>query len=279
MPTQLPPIDSKWTVSDICEFLEACAPTQLAEDWDNVGLLLGDTHMPVRKIMTCLSVTPSTAREAIDRGADLIVTHHPLPFRPLKKITNSTTPGRLLWEIAGARISIYSAHTAFDSASSGINARLANALGLKNIQPFLPSHNLGESVGTGRFGEADHLPLEEIARRLKSFLKLRQLSGVGKWELPVSRVGIGCGSGGSLLESAIAADCDLFITGEMTFHHCLEAEAQGIRAFLVGHFASERFAMESLAHELAARFDGIEVWVSCMESDPVWHSTETFTKS
>jgi dinuclear metal center YbgI/SA1388 family protein len=279
MATQPPPSDSNWTVADLCKFLEAYAPVQLAEDWDNVGLLLGDMQMPFRRIMTCLTITPDTAREAIDRKADVIVTHHPLPFRPLKKITTSTIPGKLLWEIAGARIAIYSAHTAYDSAVRGINARLAAGIGLESIQPFTPSPTLGETLGTGRFGDIGAVSLEEIVQRLKAYLKLKQLRGVGRWDRPIGRVGIGCGSGGALLESAMAAGCDLFITGEMTFHHCLEAEARGISAILLGHYASERFAMESLAEEIAVNFAGSEAWVSSAEGDPVWQHTDSFTKS
>ena len=113
------------TVNAISEFLDAFAPPDLAEDWDNVGLLVGDRETAGDRLMTCLTVTPASANEAIDGGADLVITHHPLPFRPLKHLTTDTTPGRLLLDLIRAGIAVYSPHTAFDSAASGINQRLA----------------------------------------------------------------------------------------------------------------------------------------------------------
>ncbi len=89
-------------IRDVCELLETSGTRRLAEDWDNVGLLVGDPDRPVGRIMTCLTVTPASAQEAVQERADLIVTHHPLPFRPLNRLTVDTTTGRLLWQIIGA---------------------------------------------------------------------------------------------------------------------------------------------------------------------------------
>src|SRR5690606_1150103 len=97
-------------VGEIAEFLREFAPLELAESWDNVGLLLGRTEAPVRELMTCLTVTPDTVREAVEQRAGLIVTHHPFPFRPLKQITSETIVGRLLLELAEARVAVYSPH-------------------------------------------------------------------------------------------------------------------------------------------------------------------------
>src|SRR5436309_826475 len=123
------------SVNDIARFLEEFAPPALAESWDNVGLLVGDAAQQVERIMTCLTVTHASAAEAIERGADLIVTHHPLPFRALARLTTATTDGRLLWDLIASRVSIYSPHTAFDSARAGINQQWAEGLALQNIAP------------------------------------------------------------------------------------------------------------------------------------------------
>src|SRR5689334_23056183 len=109
------------TVQEVCDFLETFAPARLAEEWDNVGLLVGDRKRPVRKVMTCLTITPASAAEAVAEGVDLIVTHHPLPFKPLKRLTADSLPGRLLLQLIGANIAVHSPHTAFDSAAAGIN--------------------------------------------------------------------------------------------------------------------------------------------------------------
>src|SRR5262245_28015040 len=117
------------TVDTIARFLEEFAATQLAEAWDNVGLLAGDRNRPVSKVVTCMTITPASASEAIAAGAELIVTHHPLPFKPLKQLTTDTPEGKLLCDLLAARIAIYSPHTAFDSTIEGINQRLAEGLG------------------------------------------------------------------------------------------------------------------------------------------------------
>ncbi|MFH1266373.1 MAG: Nif3-like dinuclear metal center hexameric protein, partial [Planctomycetota bacterium] len=113
------------TVKVIAEFLDQFAPHRLAEEWDNVGLLVGDSSGRVNRVMTCLTITPATAAEAIEAETDLIVTHHPLPFRPLKRLTTDTPTGRVLLDLIAGRIAVYSPHTAFDSAEEGINQRLA----------------------------------------------------------------------------------------------------------------------------------------------------------
>src|SRR5438874_2649508 len=127
------------TVDLVARFLEAFAPPQLAESWDNVGLLVGDRHAKVERIMTCLTITAASAAEAVDEQAQLIVAHHPLPFHAFKRLTTDTSEGRILCQLLAAGISVYSPHTAFDSAAQGINRRLAEGLQLAAIQPLVPS--------------------------------------------------------------------------------------------------------------------------------------------
>jgi putative NIF3 family GTP cyclohydrolase 1 type 2 len=122
----------------IREFLDAFAPAVLAEDWDNTGLLAGDPAAEVARVMTCLTITPRSAHEAVTKGADLVVSHHPLPFRPLQRLVTDTTAGRLLWQLMTHRVAIYSPHTAFDSTCDGINQRLAEGLALVDIVPRVP---------------------------------------------------------------------------------------------------------------------------------------------
>jgi putative NIF3 family GTP cyclohydrolase 1 type 2 len=107
------------TIENVAKFLNSFAPLPLAEAWDNVGLLVGDRTAKAERIMTCLTITDASANEAIAERADLIVAHHPLPFGALKTLTTDSQDGRLLWKLAGARISVYSPHTAFDSAADG----------------------------------------------------------------------------------------------------------------------------------------------------------------
>ena len=255
-------------LGDIIVVLEQLAPLALAESWDNVGLLVGDRNRVIQTAMTCLTITPESVAEAVDRGAELIVTHHPLPFRPVQTITSDTAAGKLLLELIGAGIAVYSAHTAYDSAHAGINQHLAHGLGLQEIEPLVPADD-GE-VGSGRFGLSDQpQDLRELAYRTKTFLNIDAVRVTGDDEHPCTRVAIACGSGGSFLAAAHEAGCDAMVTGEASFHSCLEAKALGIGLILAGHFASERFALVSLADYLSEQIAGLSVWASGAENDPL----------
>ena len=143
------------TIDDIAQFLEDLAPLRLAEDWDNVGLLVGDRQRPVERVMTCLTITPSSAGKPSHERADLIVAHHPLPFTAQRRLTTDTHDGRLLWDLIGAGVSIYSPHTAFDSAREGINQQLAEGLALVDIEPLTACVGPGSDsvvLGAGRCG-------------------------------------------------------------------------------------------------------------------------------
>jgi dinuclear metal center YbgI/SA1388 family protein len=160
-------------VAQVTEFLNQFAPLALAAEWDNVGLLLGDASAPVRSIMTCLTVTPDSAAEAVAAGASLIVSHHPIFFRPGKRLTAATTEGRMLLDLARAGVAVYSPHTAFDNCKGGINDILARRIGLTGVMPlrgqdgprqckivvFVPDQDLAKvqgalfSAGAGHIGQ------------------------------------------------------------------------------------------------------------------------------
>lgn len=256
------------TVADIADFLNELAPQTLAESWDNVGLLVGRYEGRVERVMTCLTITPASAREAIEAGANLIVSHHPLPFRPLKRLTTDTGDGRLLLDLIGANISVFSPHTAFDSALGGINERLARGLGLADVAPLVPC--VEPSLGAGRFGRLNApATLGELASRVKRLLAINHLQAVGSLDQVIERVGVACGSAGDFVAPAKAAGCECLVTGEVRFHTCLEAESLGVGLVLAGHFASERFAVEELAQVIAERFPALRAWASQQEKDPL----------
>jgi dinuclear metal center YbgI/SA1388 family protein len=124
------------TVAGVVEFLERVAPLALAAEWDNVGLLLGENMAEARRVMTCLTVTPDSAAEAVAEGVQLIVTHHPILFRSIKRLTDATPEGRMLLALARAGVAVYSPHTAFDDAEGGINDLLTRRLGLVQVAPL-----------------------------------------------------------------------------------------------------------------------------------------------
>lgn len=255
------------SLSDVIDFLERLAPPALAEDWDNVGLLVGDRRRPVAGVMTCLTLTPPTVAEAVEHDADLVVVHHPLPFRPVRQITTDTSIGSMLLELIASNTAVYSAHTAFDSAAEGINQRLARGLGLRGIGPLVPGEG---ALGTGRIGWLEApMPLATLAEGVKQFLGIDRLAIVGEPKRQVRLMGITCGAADSLLAPAMDAGCDGVLLGEARFHTCLEAEAAGVGLLLVGHYASERFALEALADVLHEHFPGLKVWPSRRERDPL----------
>ena len=264
------------TVRELTQWMEITAPGRLSEEWDNTGLLLGDLQREVHRVMTCLTLTPESADEAIGEQADLVLCHHPLPFRPLKCITTADPTGRLLWELASHTVSVYSPHTSWDSAPEGINAQIANLLGLRNSLPLRPekcssmsTSDESSALGSGRFGDLDSfLDLDAFAKLVATQIPNCRLRGVD-CRRRIRRVGIACGSGGSLLSLAVMQGCEVFLTGEATFHQCLEARAAGVSMLMIGHFASEKFAMDRLAQMCKQQFPGLEVWGSRSEQDPV----------
>jgi dinuclear metal center YbgI/SA1388 family protein len=260
------------SVAELCDFLDAFAPPALAAEWDNVGLLVGDRAQKVERVMTCLTITPAAAAEATGQRADLIVTHHPLPFKPLKRLTADQPTGRILLDLVRAGIAIHSPHTAFDSAAAGINQQLAEGIGLSAIRPLVAAGDEAGALGSGRFGTlAQPQTLGQLAARVKQFLKIGGLHVVGQLPTPLARVAVACGSAGEFLEVAIQQGCQALVTGETRLHTCYDAEARGVVLVLAGHYASERFGVERLADALLKQFPALTIWASRDEADPlVW---------
>ena len=255
--------------ADVCRFLEGIAPLSLAEPWDNVGLLLGRMGRDVRCVMTCLTLTAPVAAEAVRRGAQMIVTHHPVLFRGAKKITDVTIEGRILLDLAEAGIVVFSPHTAFDSAANGINQWLAESMGLCGLKPLRTSDQ-GATVGAGRCGTFP-VPMarNEFLAKVAEVVGARFLEVAWNGPDHVRTVAVACGSGADFLEDAVSAGCDAFVTGEARFHTVLDSQSHEISVVLTGHYASERPAVVWLASLLKTRFPDTEVFASENDRDPL----------
>ena len=242
------------TVSDILNYLETIAPLSLAMDWDNPGLQLGDRSTPVTKILVALDPFADVAQEAIDFGAELIVTHHPLFFNPIKNVTEDTAVGRTAGLLIRNNISLWSGHTNLDVAPGGVNDVLAERLGLSNITAVPPENLL-------RVGTVAEMPLSAFLETVKTALGcpvLRYVDG----GLPCRHVAVGGGACGSELALAKEAGCDTFVTSDLKYNQFWDAQDVGLNLIDSGHFYTENPVCAMLTAKLQAKFPGITVKIS-----------------
>lgn len=256
------------TLQNIVEHLETRFRPDLAEPWDNTGLLLGRRSTTVSSGITALTLSEDVVDEAVAAGVQVVVTHHPILFRGAKSLTDTNAEGRIVLKLIEAGIGVYSPHTRFDSAAAGINAFLANQLGLEMIATIRPLDETPE-IGAGRIGTlASPMSVESFAKRVSNVCGVDGLHVVNGGR-PVSKVAIACGAAGEFLTDAIAFGCDAFVVGECRFHSALEARDAGVSLFVPGHYASERPAVEWLAAELNREFADVEWFSSKVERDPL----------
>ena len=244
------------TVADILNFIETLAPTSLKMDWDNVGLLCGSKSAPVTKILVALDPFEHVCNEAAAWGAELIVTHHPIIFRPLPNVTDETSIGRGLMTLCRHGINAVNAHTNLDCAPGGVNDVLAQTLGLRNIE-VIP----GGIPNLLRMGDVDEQPLSQFLSTVKDHLGcdgLRYVDGGN----PVHRVAVGGGACADGMLDAIAAGCDTFVTSDVKYNQFWDAHDLGLNLIDAGHFATENPIIAVLASKLQAQFPEIQVKIS-----------------
>jgi len=226
----------------LLDALEQLAPTELAGDWDNVGLLLdpGTVEEP-RKLFLTIDLTEQTLDEAIDVGADFIIAYHPPLFVPFKRLTQANAKERIILKAAAAGLPIYSPHTALDNVAGGINDWLADGLGPGDRDAVDCETSAGRLV---RFETKQ--PLDEVVTRIRTYLGLDavRLARANGW---VESVAICAGAGGSVIGEA---DADLLWTGEMSHHGVLAANARGASVVLCEHTNTERGYLPVLAKKL-----------------------------
>ncbi len=257
------------TVSELCDFLDDFAPSNLAESWDNTGLLVGRQSNIVSRAITCLTLTPDVAEEAIKTKCQMIICHHPILFRATKRISDKDAEGRMLLSLIEAEIAVYSPHTAFDSAANGINHQIAAALKLLDVHPIKPDQSV-PTTGAGRHGKLpDALPVAEFLSLISNSLNADRLEFCCPLNNPVKHIAIACGAAESFMQDAIRLGCDTFVTGEARFHSALAARTEGINLVLTGHYHSERPAVENLALTIADAFPGVIMRPSQVETNPL----------
>jgi dinuclear metal center YbgI/SA1388 family protein len=256
------------TVRDVVDALDRRYPREWAEQWDRVGLVLGDFGSAVARILCVVDCVPETVDQALEAGANLIVAHHPLLLKPVSTIAPDTFKGRIIHRLIRADVALYVAHTNADVANPGVSDALAARLDLVNTRPLVPS---ADGRGTGRIGElAGPMTLEEftgfVARRLPA--TAGGVRAAGEPKRMIRTLAVCGGAGDSFLADATAAGVDAYLCADLRHHPAGEHLAGGGPALLdVAHWASERPWLDEVADWLRGQF-AVDVVVSDLDTDP-----------
>ena len=261
-------------IKEIAVAIEQYAPLRLQEEWDNAGIQVGDPEAEVKGVLLCTDATEAVVAEAIERGFNLVIAHHPLIFRGLKKIMGRTPVERAVAMAIKHDITIYSAHTNMDSAWQGVSFRMADKIGMKNVQ-FLDVNDVppyGDSnattAGCGVIGDIDPAPAREVLQRVKAAFEVGAVRYSGDTAGMVTRVALCGGAGAFLIDSARVAGAQVFVTGDVKYHDFQRAD-EGIVIADIGHYESEHFTVELFAHIIARQCPGVEVAMARQERNPV----------
>lgn len=255
-------------VKDLVAVLAEIAPLQYQESYDNCGLLTGNMDTEVSKILVTLDCTEAVIDEAIKLRCNVVVAHHPIIFSGLKKITGRNYVEKTIIKAIKNDIAIYAIHTNYDSVLHGVNAMICERLGI--LQPrILLAKNNGENVGSGMIGELEK-PLETLA--FLKFIKERMNAGVVRYtpkiKEKVQKIAVCGGSGSFLLNAAIAAEADVFITADFKYHEFFDAENHLVIAD-IGHYESEQFTKDLIKRHLLEKNSTFAVLVSSVNTNPV----------
>ena len=252
-------------VKEIYQLIDNFAPFETQMDFDNAGFLVGRGDRAVERVLVALDITKVVVEEAVRRGCQLIVSHHPVIFGGVKSVTDETVTGRVLLALAENGLSAICAHTNLDAAEGGVNDCLAQRLGLTDTVLLEQdgTDRRGRAYGIGRIGQAHRTGVSgaEYAAYVKEKLGARSV----RFEdagIPVSRVAVGGGSCGSMLEQVRAAGCDTFVTADVKYDVFLSARAMGINLIDAGHYATENVVCPALVKLIAQAFPQVEVLLS-----------------
>ncbi len=240
---------------NIIEIIEATYPKNIALDWDNVGLLVGRSEKEVQKIYVALDATKEVIEDAIACGADMLITHHPMIFSAMKKITDEDFLSRRIIRLLQQDISYYAMHTNYDVLGM---ADLANEiLGLRNSEVL---ELTAETVGIGRVGSfVEPLTVKECCERVKEAFDLPNVKVFGDLEQMVQRIAISPGSGKHMTEFAIEKGAEVLVTGDMDHHEGIDAVAQGLAVIDAGHYGLEHIFIKDIRQFLIENIADVQV--------------------
>ncbi len=243
---------------EIVQVIEAAYPREAALDFDNVGLLAGRAEKEVKKVYIALDATDQVIDEALKEGADMLITHHPLIFSPLKRVTDEDLAGRRVMRLIGADISCYAMHTNYDVL--GMAELSEKVLGIKDTEVLdATMMREGKEEGIGRIGNLEEpMTLRECCVYVKHKLNLGSIKVFGDMDQNISRMAVSPGSGKSAVAPAIAKGADVLVTGDIGHHDGLDAVGEGLAVIDAGHYGTEYIFMEDMKRFFEHKLPGIE---------------------
>lgn len=258
-------------IKEVIKALERFAPLPLQESWDNAGLQVGLTEAEVSGALLCLDVTCQIVDEAIAKGCNLIVSHHPLIFRKLARITGEDYVQQAVMKALANNIAIISMHTNMDNARGGVNFRIARKMGLKNVR-FMSAKTVdGVECGSGVVGELEEpMAADDFIIMLKKTFGVECVQANQLLRRPIRTVAMCGGSGSFLLDEAVAVGADAFLTGEMHYHEFFGREQQ-IQIAVIGHYQSEQFTSEIFKEIIQAECEGVECFIAETCTNPIMY--------
>ena len=244
---------------EIVQVIEAAYPKEAALDFDNVGLLAGRTEKEVERVYIALDATDAVIDRAIEAGADMLITHHPLIFSPLKKVTDEDFVSRRVVKLIQNDISYYAMHTNYDVL--GMAELAEKILGIRDSEVLdITMEKDGKQEGIGRIGELEKpMTLEECCVYVKHKLNLGSLKVFGDMQAEVSRLAISPGSGKTAIAAAIAKGADVLVTGDIGHHDGLDAVEQGLAVIDAGHYGTEYIFIDDMRRFLEDKLPVLDV--------------------
>lgn len=266
-------------IKEIVCALEHFAPLPLQESYDNAGLQVGLTEVEASGALLCLDVTEEVMQEAIDLGCNVVISHHPLLFRPLRTLTDNTQVERVVRMAVQHDIAVYSAHTNLDNAEDGVNYKIAEKLSLMDVQ-MIGAHTVrvkegskerSVKAGSGVIGYLPQ-PMEsaQFLEWIKGVFRVDCLMHNAPLQRPIQSVALCGGAGDFVLQDALQLEADAFLTGEMHYHQYFGNE-QRIQIAVLGHYQSEQYTMEIIRTLLEEKAPDLPVFVTRINTNPIMY--------
>ena len=257
------------TIKNVSDYLEEIAPLHQAEDFDNVGLLIGNETTEVKGVLVTLDTLEETVDEAIKTKCNLIVSFHPIIFSGLKKINGNSYVEKVVMKAIQNNIAIYAIHTALDNSKVGVSAKMCEVLGLSNNSILLPKDD--GAIGMGMIGDLPKpMPEEDFLTFTKKTFKANGIRYSNKTGKLVKKVAVLGGSGSFAITDAIHKKADVYISADFKYHDFFKAEGK-ILLIDVGHYESEQFTKNLLVDYLTKKFTSFAIILSEKSTNPIYY--------